>query len=160
MGDCTLWIKWLFLAEYRQVTAHVKTGWAYRNLNRDIQQGQMPSPAPGTDKLRGCWHSLRNSSAEKDQPRSGWAGATAQPCSKESWGMDPQQHSQGCNSTAPWEHSTREGSASTGQASGNWEWVQWKATKPVTGWNTRPGRTEDAGLLQPAEGTALGWELK
>lgn len=53
MGDCTLLIKWLFLTEYLQVTTHVKTGWAYRNLNHDIQQEQKQSPAPGTGKLGG-----------------------------------------------------------------------------------------------------------
>lgn len=48
MGHYTLWIKWLFLTQYMYVTTDVKTGSTYRYLPHDIQQGQMPSPAPET----------------------------------------------------------------------------------------------------------------
>lgn len=149
MGHCTLWIKWLFSTWYRQVTTHVKKGWAYRNLPRDIQQGQMLSSAPWTDKLPGRWHSLGHSSAEKDLSGLAKHEPAVRPCSNNSWqhtglsmgtqaadwGMQlyhPMQHSQDHrHSTVP-----SLGFASTRQTSVNW-----------SAFSRRPPRWSWAGTL-------------
>lgn len=101
MGDCTLWIKWLFLTECRQVSTHGKIGWASRSLNHSAGTNAKPC----TWDRQTLWLLAQ---PEEQGPAKAWLSLSQSTALQQGEpGVDPQQHrqlSQGCHSTAPCDH--------------------------------------------------------
>lgn len=163
MGDCTLWIKWLFFdriqvgnypdkdrlglqepKSWQSARTDAKCcTWDRQTLWLLTQpEEQLCRQGPGK-----VWLSPSQSTAlEHGELRDGPTGAqTADP--------GVQFHSP---QRLQAEDSTQGGICQYKTDIRKLQWGHWKATKTFTGWNTCPMRTEDAGFLQPAEETGLG----
>lgn len=156
MGDCTLWIKWFFLTECRQVSTHVKIGWASRSLNHSAGTNAKPC----TWDRQTLWLLAQpEEQLCRQGPAKAWLSLSQSTALQQREpGMDPQQHRQLSQAAIP------QLPVTTGtQHQGGICQYKTSGTGVRSGkghCNTCPVRAGDAGLLQPAEQTALGWELQ